>query len=147
MATPIETLEAASEEIAAGRVREGARLAYDAAFQAIADAAQRHDRPCETIEDARGFVRWMEGLPTDPDDWLKDVPLLDWFEDEQGNLLPIPELIPALDIVEEFKRHAEAPPELTSWQPNEYVFYLPAVQWIVEEMKTAQPRDPSVWTR
>ena len=147
MPTPIEMFETASDEIAAGRVREGARLAYEAAFQAIADAAQRHDRPCETIEDARAFVRWMEGLPTEPDAWLKDVPLLDWFEDEQGNLLPIPELIPALDIVEEFKRHAEASPELTSWQPDDYVFYLPAVQWIVEEMKTTQPRDPSVWTR
>lgn len=147
MATPIETLEAASEEIAAGRVQEGARLAYDAAFQAIADAAQRHDRPCETIEDARDFVRWMEGLPTEPFDWFKDTPIFDWIKDDNAPQLPIPEFIGAFSVAEEFKRHAESPLEFTSWQPEEYVIFLPAIRQLVEEMETAQRRDPSVWMR
>jgi len=139
----METLDAATAHIEAGRIQEGARIAYDAAFQAVAGAAQRHKRPCKTIEDARKFVSWLDGLPTEPDDPVDNAPLFDLGEDGQ----PIPEFIGAFDVAEEFKRHAEAPTELTSWQPDEYAFYLPAVRWLVEELETAQPRDPSVWIR
>ena len=147
MATPVETLEAASAEIAAGRVQKGARLAYEAAFRAVANAAQRHDWPCETIGDARDFVRWLEGLPDEPFDWFKDTPIFDWIKDDNAPQLPIPEFIGAFNVAEEFKRHGEAPLELTHWEPDEYVIFLPAVQWLVEEMETAQRRDPSVWMR
>ncbi len=147
MLTPMETLDAAAAHIVAGQVREGARLAYDAAFQAVAEAARRHKRPCETVQDARNFVCWLDGLPTDKGDWLKDAPIFDWLNDDQAPQLPIPEFIGAFDVAEEFKRHAEAPTEFTSWQPDEYAFYLPAVRWLVEELETAQPRDPSVWMR
>lgn len=147
MITPMETFEAASADIAAGRVQEGARLAYEAAFQAVADAAKRHKRPCETIEDAREFVRWMEGFPDEPFDWAKDSPIFDWVKDDNAPLLPIPEFIGAFDIAESFKHHGESPLELTHWEPDEYAFYLPAVRWLVEEMETAQRRDPSVWMR
>ena len=147
MPTPIETLEAAAADIAAGRVQKGARLAYEAAFRAVADAARRHKRPCKTIEDARKFVCWLEGLPSEPDDPVDNAPLFDWDEDGQPVPLPGPEFIGAFDVAEEFKRHAEAPTECTSWQPDEYAFYLPAVRWLVEELETAQPRDPSVWMR
>ena len=147
MITPMETFEAASADIAAGRVQEGARLAYEAAFQAVADAAKRHKQPCETIEDAREFVRWMEGFPDEPFDWAKDSPIFDWVKDDNAPLLPIPEFIGAFDIAESFKHHGESPLELTHWEPDEYAFYLPAVRWLVEEMETAQRRDPSVWMR
>ena len=147
MVTPMETFEAASADIAAGRVQEGARLAFEAAFRAVADAAKRHKRPCETIEDAREFVRWMEGFPDEPFDWAKDSPIFDWVKDDNAPLLPIPEFIGAFDIAESFKHHGESPLELTHWEPDEYAFYLPAVRWLVEEMETAQRRDPSVWMR
>ena len=147
MATPIETLEAASAEIAAGRVQKGARLAYEAAFRSVADAARRHGRPCETIEDARDFVRWMEGFPDEPFNWVKDSPLFDWLKDENAPLLPIPEFIGAFSVAESFKHHGEAPLELTHWEPDEYAIFLPSIRFLVEEMETAQPRDPSVWMR
>ncbi len=147
MLTPMETMDAAADHIAAGKVREGARLAYDATFRAVAEAARRHDRPCETVEDARDFVCWLDGLPTDKGDWLKDAPIFDWLKDDQAPQLPIPEFIAAFDLAETFKRHAEAPVELTHWQPDEYVIFLPGVQWLVRALETAQPRDPSVWTR
>ncbi len=147
MSTPMKKLDAATAHIEAGRVQEGARLAYDAAFQAVAEAARRHDRPCETVQDARDFVRWLDGLPTEPDEWLKDAPIFDWLNDDHAPQLPIPEFIGAFDVAEQFKRHAQAPIELTHWQPDEYVIFLPAVQWLIEELKTAQPRDPSVWIR
>ena len=147
MPTPMETLDAATVHITAGRVQEGARLAYAAAFQAVADAARRHDWPCKTIEDARDFVRWLDGLPTEPDDWLKDAPIFDWINDDQAPQLPIPEFIGGFGVAETFKRIGEAPAELTNWEPDEYVIFLPGVRWFIEELKTAQPRDPSVWTR
>ena len=147
MATPIETLEAASAEIAAGRVQKGARLAYEAAFRAVANAAKRHDRPCETIEDARDFVRWLDGLPTKPGNWLKDTRIFDWVNDDQAPQLPIPEFIGAFGVAEEFKRHGEVPLELTHWEPDEYVIFLPAVRELVEKVEAAEPRDPSVWMR
>lgn len=145
MSTPMKKLDAATAHIEAGRVQEGARLAYDAAFQAVAEAARRHDRPCKTLEDARDFVCWLDGLPMDKVDWLKDAPIFDWLNDDHAPQLPIPEFIAAFDVAEEFKRHGEAPAELTSWQPDEYVLFLPGVQWLIEELETAQPRDPSVW--
>ncbi|MDE2788197.1 MAG: hypothetical protein OXL37_16275 [Chloroflexota bacterium] len=147
MLTPMEALDAATTHIQAGRIQDGARLAYVAAFQAVANAARRHKRRCKTLEDARKFVCWLDGLPTEPDDPVDSAPLFDWDEDGQPILLPIPEFIGAFDVAEEFKRHAEAPTELTSWQPDEYAFYLPAIRWLVEELETAQPRDPSVWMR
>ena len=147
MPTPMKTLDAATAHIEAGRIQDGARLAYVAAFQAVANAARRHKRRCKTLEDARKFVCWLDGLPTEPDDPVDSSPLFDWDEDGQPILLPIPEFIGAFDVAEEFKRHAEAPTELTSWQPDEYAFYLPAIRWLVEELETAQPRDPSVWMR
>ena len=147
MATPIETLEAASAEIAAGRVQKGARLAYEAAFGAVSDAAKRHKRPCETTEDARDFVRWLDGLPTKPGDWLKDTRIFDWVHDDNAPPLPIPEFIGAFGVAEAFKGHGEAPPELTYWEPGEYVMFLPAVRELVEKVETAEPRDPSVWMR
>ena len=147
MPTPIETLEAASAEIAAGRVQEGARLAYDAAFRAVADAARRHKRPCETIEDARDFVQWLDGLPAEPEDWLRDTIIFDWVGNDEAPQLPIPEFIAAFSVAESFKHHGESPLELTYWEPDEYAIFLPGIQWLVEEMETAQPRDPSVWTR
>ena len=147
MATPIETLEAASAEIAAGRVQKGARLAYEAAFRAVANAAKRHKRPCETIEDARDFVRWLDGLPTKPGNWLKDTRIFDWVNDDQAPQPPIPEFIGAFGVAEEFKRHGEAPLELTHWEPDEYVIFLPAVRELVEKVEAAEPRDPSVWMR
>ena len=147
MPTPMETLDAAADHIAAGRFQEGARLAYDAAFRAVAEAARRHQRPCKTVEDARKFVCWLEGLPSEPDDPVDNAPLFDWDEEGQPILLPAPEFIGAFDIAEVFKQHAESPPELTYWQPYEYDLFLPAIRWLVEEMETAQPRDPSVWIR
>ena len=147
MPTPMKKLEDATAHIEAGLVQEGARLAYDAAFQAVTEAARRHDRSCKTLEDARKFVCWLEGLPSEPHDPVDNAPLFDLDEDGQPILLPIPEFIGAFDVAEEFKRHAEAPTELTSWQPDEYAFYLPAVRWLVGELETAQPRDPSVWMR
>ena len=147
MLTPMETFDAASANIADGRVQEGARLAYEAAFQAVADAAKRHRRPCKTIEDARDFVRWMEGFPDEPFDWAKDSRVFDWVKDDNAPQLPIPEFIGAFDIAESFKHHGESPLELTHWEPDEYVIFLPAIRFLVEELETAQPRDPSVWMR
>lgn len=118
MPTPMETLDAATACIEAGQVQDGARLAYDAAFRATAEAARRHDRPCKTLEDARKFVCWLEGLPSEPHDPVDNAPLFDLDEDGQPILLPIPEFIGAFDVAEEFKRHAESPTELTSWQPT-----------------------------
>ena len=147
MATPIETLEAASAEIAAGRLQKGARLAYEAAFRAVANAAKRHKRPCETIEDARKFVCWLEGLPSEPDDPVDNAPLFDRDEDGQPIPLPAPEFIGAFDIAESFKHHGQSPIELTYWEADEYTMFLPAIQWLVEEMETAQRRDPFAWMR
>ena len=147
MPTPIDTLEAGAADIAMGRVQEGARLVYEAAFRAVAEAAKRHKRPCKTIEDARDFVWWMEGLPSEPFDWFKDTPIFDWVRDDNAPQLPIPEFIGAFSVAESFKHHGESPLELTYWKPDEYDMFLPAIQWLVEEMETAQRRDPAVWMR
>ena len=147
MPTPMETLDAAADHIAAGRVQEGARLAYEAAFRAVADAARRHKRPCKTIEDARKFVCWLEGLPSEPDDPVDNAPLFDCDEAGQPIPLPAPEFIGAFDVAESFKHHGDSPLELTYWEPDEYAMFLPAIQWLVEELETAQRRDPSVWMR
>ena len=147
MLTPMETFEAASADIAAGRVQEGARLAYEAAFGAVAAVAKRHERPCKTIEDARKFVCWLEGLPSEPDDPVDNAPLFDWDEDGQPIPLPAPEFMGAFDVAESFKHHGESPLELTYWEPDEYAMFLPAIRWFIEELETAQRRDPSVWMR
>ena len=147
MATPMETFDAASADIAAGRVQEGARLAYEAAFRAVADAAKRHQRPCNTIEDARDFVRWLDGLPTEPEDWLRHSIIFDWVGNDDAPQLPAPEFIGAFNVAESFKHHGESPLELTYWEPDEYAIFLPAIQWLVAELKTARRRDPSVWMR
>ena len=59
MPTPMETLDAAAEYIVAGRVQEGAHLAYDAAFRAVGAAAQA------ALQDDRGRpeVRLLAGGP------------------------------------------------------------------------------------
>ncbi len=145
--TPMETLDAAADHIAAGRVQEGARLAYDAAFRAVADAARRHNRHCKTVADAREFVRWLDGLPTEPGDWPRNTAIFDWVTDDQAPQLPIPEFVGAFNVAEEFKRHGESPAELTHWQPDEYVIFLPAVRELIEKVETAQPRAPSIWMR
>ena len=63
MVTPTEIYKQAADAIAAGRFREGSRLAYEAAFAATVDAAARHNAPCASDADAGEFLIWLDNPP------------------------------------------------------------------------------------
>lgn len=143
MFTPAEMLDAAAADIAAGRVQKGAYHAYQAAFAAVADAAQRHGQPCAEESDAVRFLHDLDGLTPDY--------VSRWYEhfDPTGQSpLPIPRYTPGFDIARSFKEHAETPLEWQAddpvlyWRPNEYAAYLPVVADLIQNLKHAR-REPS----
>ena len=147
MLTPAEMLDAAAADIAAGRVQKGAYHAYQAAFAAVADAAQRCGRPCADESDARRFVRHLDGFPPDPADWdcLFDL-------DRDGENMPtLPEYTAAFNVARSFKEHAETPlafqamDGLRYWQPGEYAGYLPVIRELVAKLNAAQTEEESAW--
>lgn len=147
MLTPAEMLDAAAADIAAGRIQKGAYHAYHAAFAAVADAAQRHGRPCADESDARRFVRQLDGFPPDPVDW-------DCRFDLDGvgeNMPPLPEYTAAFNVARSFREHAETPlsfqamDSLQYWQPSEYAGYLPVIHNLVAKLNAAQPQEETAW--
>lgn len=146
MPTPTEIFEQAASEIAAGRVQEGARLVYEAAFGAVAATAARYAVLCENDQDAMKFLRRLDNIPFVPGEWHKA------FDPSGQSLLPIPEYTAGFDVARSFKEHAETPlhqqakDRILYWRPEEYVIFLPAVAGLIAELDGAQsPKDPA-WT-
>ena len=137
MPTPTEMLEQATAEINAGRVREGARLAYEAVFTAVSAAAARNQVPCHNDEDAEEFLFRLDDPPFDPDDWHKH------YDPTGQEMLPMLEFTAGFDIALAYKQHAEAP--LTDWQPEEYTLFLPVVAGLIEDLKEAQLPKEAAW--
>lgn len=137
MPTPTEMLEQATVEIDAGRVREGARLAYEAVFAAVSAAAARNHVTCHNDEDAEEFLFRLDDPPFDPDDWHKH------YDPTGQKMLPMLEFTAGFDIALAYKQHAEEP--LTDWQPEEYSGYMIAVAGLIEDLKEAQLPKEAAW--
>ena len=101
MITPTKIYEQAAGTIAAGRIKEGSRLAYEAAFAATVAAAARHNAPCESDSDAREFLVWLDNPPFPLDEWHK-------HHDPTGkNPMPIPEYTAGFDVALSFREHTK----------------------------------------
>ena len=143
MTTPAQVLEQAARQIEAGNVRTGARLAYEAAFSAVAATANASAAPCVTDADAMRFLQDLDGLTADyASRWYEH------FDPTGQSPLPIPRYTPGFDIARSFKEHAETTLERQAddpvlyWRPNEYATYLPAVADLIQNLKHAR-RGPS----
>lgn len=139
MPTPAYVLEQAALQIAAGNVRRGARLAYDAAFAAVAAAANANAAPCATDADAMRFLHDLDGLTPNY--------ISRWYEycDSTGQFpWPIPRYTPGFDIARSFKEHAETSLEhqaddpVRYWRPDEYATYLPVVADLIQSLQHAR---------
>lgn len=146
MPTPTEIFEQASCEIDAGRVQEGARLAYEAAFDAVATAAARYALPCKNEADAREFLRRLDGFPPHPSDWNTSLDI------NGPDPIPIPEYTAGFNVARSFKEHAETPlphqaqDTIMYWRPEEYAIFLPAIQGLIIRLGNVQPAKEPLWT-
>ena len=130
MPGPTAMLKQAAAVIDAGQIREGARLAYEAAFAAVSAAAARHQVPCRNDDDAEAFLIRLDNPPFAPGDSYKH------YDPTFQTMLPTFDFTAGFDIALAYKQHAEAP--LTDWQPDEYAFFLPAIAGLIEDLKDAQ---------
>ena len=137
MPTPTEMLEQATADIDAGRLREGARLAYDAVFAAVSAAAARHQVPCHNDEDAAEFLIRLDNPPFEPGDWYKH------YDPTFQTMLPMLEFTAGFDIALAYKQHGKA--SMDYWQPEEYAGYLIAVAGLIEDLEEAQLPQESAW--
>ena len=137
MPTPTQTLEQAGAEIDAGRLREGARLAYEAVFAAVSAAAARNQVTCHNDEDAEAFLMRLDDPPFAPGNWYKH------YDPTFQTMLPTFDFTAGFDVALAYKHHAEAP--LTDWEPDEYAFYLHAVAGLIEDLDGAQLPQEAAW--
>ena len=137
MPTPTEMLEQAADAMDAGRVREGARLAYEAVFAAVSAAAARNHVTCHNDEDAEEFLIRLDDPPFPPGDSYKH------YDPTFQTTLPTFDFTAGFDVALAYKQHAEAP--LTDWQPEEYAGYLIAVAGLIEDLKEAQLPQEAPW--
>lgn len=138
MPTPTEMLEQATAEIDAGRVREGARLAYEAVFAAVSAAAARHQVPCHNDADAEEFLIRLDDPPFAPGDSYKH------YDPTFQTTLPTFDFTAGFDVALTYKQHGKA--SMDDWKPDEYTLFLPAVAGLIEDLKEAQLPQEAAWT-
>ena len=114
-----ELLQAADRAFAAGELRKGYRLVWEAAMAAVKLAAKRRDVRIETEEDAWKFVQALDGI------------------DENGHYEEYPYLFGGLSVSESFLEQAmgiyDDDPEFC-WEGDQYEFYLLAVKHMVASL-------------
>ena len=128
----------------------GARLAYQAALQAVAAAAARDNFSCETVQDAKAYLKSLDPALPDLDTLLNDFgAIIAYIEQplrsngDDQNALPSIELPPSplhiefFGVAESFQEHADTPMTVQAknperyWQPDEYVAYLSPVRELI----------------
>ncbi len=124
--TAKQVLDRAEAAIAAGDVRYGARLAYEAAMQAVNEAARRMGRKTgHTSEQIWDLMRALDGITLDH--WP-----------EPGADCPPLRHMGYYGVAESFLKHAETPLEVQLddpeqyWQPDEYALFLGPVRALLE---------------
>ena len=118
-AEPRQMLEVAEKALAAGELRKGYYLVWDAAMAALKLAAGRRNFPIETGEDAWKFVCDLDGI------------------DENGHWTEYPYHFGGLSVSESFLEQAQGifddEPEFR-WEGDQFAFYLPAVRYFINSL-------------
>ena len=117
-ATPLprQLLDDADRAFAAGELRKGYRLVWDAAMAALRPVAAQQAMPCETLEETWELVRDLDML------------------DENGHSELYPYHFAAFNVAVKFLEQSEGKydddPEFR-WEGDQFKFYLPAVKHFV----------------
>lgn len=146
---PSQILAQAEAAFARSEHRCGARLAYQAALQAVV-AAARDNFSCETVQDAKAYLKSLDPALPDLDTLLNNFGAIIAYTDQPlqsnedaQNALPSIELPPSplhiefFGVAESFQEHADTPMTVQAknperyWQPNEYVAYLSPVRELI----------------
>ena len=125
----LELLQAADLAFAAGELRKGYRLVWDAAIAAVKTAATRRNLSIKNEEDAWEFVRQLDGI------------------DENGHWKEYPYYFGGLSVSESFLEQAEGlyddDPEF-QWEGDQFAFYLPAVRYFIAKLTDLAHDTPTV---
>lgn len=137
-ATPEAIISRATAAVHAGHLQKGARLAYQAAWDALTYKASRHGRTFSDDDEALGFTQWL-----DANNAAEPV-LYDHNGECLGRALTITsDFLVAMS----FKEHAETPLEFQQtdthryWEPHEYRQYLPLVTELIRNVNDIKPQD------
>ena len=121
-ATPVpalELLQAAETAFAAGELRKGYGLVWDATMAALKPIATRQGMPCTTLEQTWEFVRDLDHL------------------DDNGHSELYPYHFAAFNVAVKFLEQAEGKyddaPEFR-WEGDQFRFYLPAIEHFVKSL-------------
>ena len=124
-----ELLQAADRAFAAGELRKGYRLVWEAALAVLKPFAKHMGMSCETREQALAFVQDLDRI------------------DEYGGLELYPHNVAAFNVAAMFLEQAEGAyddePEFR-WEGDQYAFYLPAVKHYVKCL-TGKEEQPPLW--
>ena len=136
--TPEATLSRAVAAINAGHHQKGARLAYQAAWDALSRKAASHGRALVDDDDAIVFTQWLDANNT------AQPTIYDRNGQDLGRKLAVTSnFIVAMG----FKDHAGQYPRqqqdnaLDYWSPEDYHRYLPHVSELVQSVKDILPKD------
>ena len=124
-----ETFAEASAALDAGDYQHGASLAYQAAVQAVQEAAVRLGMPSETREELKAVVHKLDGY--DPEEaWQA-------YLADPTTIIDLPLHTAYFGVAESFKEHAEIPLEVQArdteryWEPEEYAIFLEPVRELI----------------
>lgn len=124
-----ETFAKASAALDAGDYQHGANLAYQAAVQAVREAADRLGMPSDTREELKAVVHKLDGF--DPEAaWQA-------YLADPTTTIALPLHSGYFGVAESFKEHAEIPLEVQArdteryWQPEEYAIFLDPVRELI----------------
>ena len=124
-----ETFAEASAALDAGHYQHGASLAYQAAVQAVREAAGRLGMPSETREELKAVVHKLDGY--DPEEaWQA-------YLADPTTIIDLPLHSGYFMVAESFKEHAETPLEVQArdteryWEPEEYAIFLDPVRELI----------------
>ena len=124
-----ETFAKASAALDAGDYQHGANLAYQAAVQAVLEAAGRLGMPSDTREELKAVVHKLDGF--DPETaWQA-------YLADPTTTIDLPLHSGYFIVAESFKEHAEIPREVQRqdteryWQPDEYARFLEPVRDLI----------------
>ena len=137
-AAPEETLSRAVAAINAGHHQKGAKLAYQAAWDALSRQATLHGRFFNDDASALEFTQWL-----DANNSAQPI-IYDRNGASLGRKLAITS---GFIIAMGFKEHAETPLQVQQanteryWQPHEYHRYLPPVRELTSAVKHIAPQD------
>ena len=127
-----ETFAEAEAALGAGDYQHGANLAYQAAVQAVQEAAGQLGMPSETREELKAVVHKLDGF--DPEEaWQA-------YLADPTTTIDLPLHSGYFIVAESFKEHAEMPIEVQRqdteryWQPVEYARFLEPVRELIRSI-------------